>query len=167
MSVKSSSVKSGNDRLGSIRKLLRENLIGLFSIQVAMFVKENDILCIYKFVTQIARHNAAVEVFTSGSRVVAVRTLVHSALDLGELAFQTESLQSQTVYDLIVALLYLFQFLSEILVLRGFGNHPVEKVGDLLVSAESLPGCRWNDIYSGRITHYDLTDFFKLFRIRQ
>ncbi len=62
MSVKSSAVKSRNDRSGCLRENLGENLIGLLLVQISLFVKKDHIFGVDKFIAKIAGHDASVEI---------------------------------------------------------------------------------------------------------
>ena len=163
IAVKSSSVESGDHGPGILFQRLGEHFIGLLGVQIAVLVKKDHVLGVQELISQIARHNTAVEIFAAGSRVIAVGILVHAALDLRELAFQAEPFKTESLNDLVIALLDDIEFLSEILILGSLGMHSVKKIGDLVISAETLSGSGGNDIHAGGILPDDVSDLLELF----
>ena len=103
-----------------------------------MFVEEDDVLGINELISEIARHDASVQVFPAGSRVIAVRILLHAPLDLSEFSLEAESLKAESVYDLLVSFPDRVEFNSEILIFGSLGMHSVEKIRDFIISAESF-----------------------------
>ena len=162
VSVESSSVEAGDDGLGGLFQYLGQDFIGLLRVQIAVLVKEDDVLGVQELVTQIARHDAAVQVFAAGSRVIAVRILMHAALDLREFALETKALETKSIDDLLIALLDDIELLAKIIIFGSFGLHSVKKIGDLVVSAEPFSGCGGNDIHPGGILSDDVSDLLKL-----
>ena len=137
-----------------------------FSIQVALPIKENMICRIYKSITQILRHQDTVQVFSPGSRVIQPLLILKILSNFLKLTVQRQA-QSQSIDNLLIALLNFFQFFPKSIVIRRCLIAVIQHICHLNIAAVSFSRRRRHYISASFIGADDLSHFFKLLCARQ
>ena len=146
--VGGAAVEAGDDGVLVLLQLSRKLGVGLFLIQRAVVLEEDDVLGIDEVKTQIFRQNQGVEVLTAGGGITAACGVKHGVLDVVQLTGDVE-IQAQVGNDAYVT--------GTDLVVAGFdGLHggagldevvaAVEQVGDLGIALVPLTGGGGNDV---------------------
>ena len=138
-----------------------KHFVCLFVQEISVFIEENHFRRINICIAQIICHHNSIEVFASGCRVVFPGFRPELFLDFIKFLFQGK-IQRQSVNDLLITVLNVFQFLGEVFACHCRAVTVIQHIRHLGIRGKTLSWRRRHHISARSICTDDISYFFEL-----